>query len=50
MRLRTAIIPVTQLGSRLSFILLFIGLLLYSQSLFLVGIILFSASPPSSSW
>ena len=41
-RLRTAIIPVTQLGSRFSFLLLFIGLLLYSQSLFLAGIILFS--------
>ena len=40
-RLRTAIIPATQLGSRFSFILLFIGLLLYSQSLFLAGIILF---------
>ena len=41
-RLRTAIIPATQLGSRFSFLLLFIGLLLYSQSLFLAGIILFS--------
>ena len=40
-RLRTAIIPATQLGSRFSFILLFIGLVLYSQSLFLAGIILF---------
>ena len=40
-RLRTAIIPATQLGSRFSFILLFIGLLMYSQSLFLAGIILF---------
>ena len=40
-RLRTAISPATQLGSRFSFILLFIGLLLYSQSLFLAGIILF---------
>ena len=41
-RLRTAIIPVTQIGSQFSFILLFIGLILYSQSLFLVGILLFS--------
>ena len=40
-RLRTAIIPVTQLGSRFSFLLLFIGLFMYSQSLFLAGIILF---------
>ena len=41
-RVRTAIIPVTQFGSQLSFLLLFIGLILYSQSLFLVGILLFS--------
>ena len=41
-RLRTAIVPATQIGSRLSFFLLIIGMLLYSQSLFLVGIILFS--------
>ena len=41
-RVRTAIIPVTQIGSQLSFLLLFIGLILYSQSLFLVGILLFS--------
>ena len=42
--LRTAIIPVTQIGSRFSFLLLFIGLLLYNQSLFLVGIILFGVT------
>ena len=41
-RLRSAIIPATQLGSKFSFILLFLGLLLYSQPMFLVGIILFS--------
>ena len=41
-RLRTAIIPATRLGSSLSFILLLIGLVLYSQSLFFVGIVLFS--------
>ncbi|MCI9330854.1 MAG: zinc metallopeptidase [Oscillibacter sp.] len=41
-RLRSAIVPLTNLGSRCSVILLFIGLLLYSQSLFLVGILLFS--------
>ena len=41
-RLRSAIVPVTNLGSRCSMILLFIGLLLYSQSLFLAGILLFS--------
>ena len=41
-RLRSAIVPLTNLGSRCSFILLFIGLMLYSQSLFLAGILLFS--------
>ena len=41
-KVRSAIIPVTQIGSQLSFILLLIGLVLYSQSLFLVGILLFS--------
>ena len=41
-RLRSAIIPATQLGSKFSFILLFAGLALYSQALFLVGIVLFS--------
>ena len=43
-RLRTAIIPVTQIGSRFSFLLLFIGLLLYNQSLFLAGIVLFGVT------
>ena len=41
-RLRSAIVPVTNLGSQCSVILLFIGLVLYSQSLFLAGILLFS--------
>ena len=41
-RLRTAIIPATQIGSKFSFILLLVGLVLYSQSLFFVGILLFS--------
>ena len=41
-RIRSAIIPATQLGSKFSFILLFAGLILYSQSLLLVGIVLFS--------
>jgi Zn-dependent membrane protease YugP len=41
-RLRSAIVPATQLGSRCSFLLLAIGLALYSQTLFLVGIVLFS--------
>ena len=42
LRLRNAIVPMTNLGSRCSMILLLIGLLLYSQSLFLAGILLFS--------
>ena len=41
-RLRGAIIPATQIGSKFSFILLIIGMVLYSQMLFLAGILLFS--------
>lgn len=41
-RLRGAIIPATQIGSKFSFILLIIGMVLYSQTLFLAGILLFS--------
>ena len=41
-RLRRAIIPATQIGSRLSFLLFLIGTLLYNQTLFFVGILLFS--------
>lgn len=41
-RFRSAIVPVTQFGSRFSFVLLILGLILYSQPMFLVGIILFS--------
>ena len=41
-RLRSAIIPATQIGSKFSFILLMIGMVLYSQALFFVGILLFS--------
>jgi len=41
-RLRSAIIPATQFGSRFSFILLLIGMLMYSEMLFFVGIVLFS--------
>lgn len=43
-RLRTAIIPVTQFGSKFSFLLLMIGMLMYSQTMFLAGIVLFSAT------
>jgi Zn-dependent membrane protease YugP len=41
-RLRSAVIPITQIGSRFSFILLLLGLILYNQSLLLFGIVLFS--------
>ena len=41
-RLRAAIIPATQLSSKFSFVLLLIGMFLYSQTLFFVGILLFS--------
>ncbi len=41
-RIRSAIIPLCQIGSNLSFILIAIGLFLYSQSWFGIGVILFS--------
>ena len=41
-RLRTAIIPVTQFGSQFAFIALILGLVLYVQPLFAIGIVLFS--------
>ena len=41
-RVRSAVIPATQFGSRFSFIALMLGIFLYSQALFLAGIILFS--------
>lgn len=40
-RVRTAILPVTQFGSQFAFIALMLGIFLYVQPLFLVGIILF---------
>ncbi len=43
-RVRSAIIPVTQFGSNFSFIALFLGLLLYSQPMFAVGIVLFGVT------
>ena len=43
-RLRTAIIPVTQFGSKFAFIALMLGLALYSQPMFGLGIILFGAT------
>jgi len=41
-RLRQTIVPLTQFGAKFSVILLMIGLILYSQGLFAVGIVLFS--------
>lgn len=41
-KVRSAIIPVTQFGSQFAFIALMLGLFLYSQPLFAVGIVLFS--------
>jgi Zn-dependent membrane protease YugP len=43
-RLRSAIVPVTQFSSQVSFLLLIIGMFLYSQTMFLVGIILFAVT------
>ena len=41
-RVRTAIIPLCQFGSAFSYILIAIGLFLYSQSWFGIGVVLFS--------
>ena len=41
-RLRSAILPATQIGSKVSFLLFAIGTLLYSQTLFFIGVVLFS--------
>ena len=41
-RLRAAIIPATQFGSKASFLFFLLGTLLYSRPLFLAGIVLFS--------
>jgi len=43
-KVRSAIIPVTQFGSQFAFIALFLGLFLYSQPLFLVGVVLFGVT------
>ena len=43
-RLRSAIVSVTNLSSQASMVLLFIGLFLYSQTLFGIGILLFSVT------
>lgn len=41
-RVRTAIIPVTQFGSKFAFVALMLGLVLYIQPIFAIGIVLFS--------
>lgn len=41
-RLRNSFVPVVQFGSKFSFVLLLVGMFLYSQSLFFIGIVLFS--------
>ena len=41
-KVRAVIIPLTQIGSKFSFLLFFIGTLMYSSTLFLAGILLFS--------
>ena len=41
-RIRSAIIPVTQFGSQFAFVALMLGMVMYSQPLFLIGIALFS--------
>ena len=40
-RIRSAIIPVTQFGSKFAFVALLLGLVLYSQPMFAIGIVLF---------
>ena len=43
-RIRSALIPVTQIGSQFGVVLLFLGILLSFEPLFLAGIILFGAT------
>ena len=43
-RVRAAIIPVTQFGSKFAFVALMLGMVLYSQPMFGLGIILFGAT------
>lgn len=43
-RLRMAILPVTQFGSQFSFLAIALGLILEAQALFAVGIVLFAAT------
>ena len=41
-KIRNLAIPLTQFGSKFSFIFLIIGMVLYSQSMFFIGLVLFS--------
>ena len=43
-RIRSAIIPMTQFGSKFAVVALMLGLALYSQPIFALGIVLFSAT------
>ena len=43
-RVRAAIIPVTQFGSKFAFVALMLGMVLYSQPMFALGIVLFGAT------
>lgn len=43
-KVRSAIIPVTQFGSQFAFIALMLGLVLYSQTMFAIGIVLFGTT------
>ena len=43
-RVRSAIIPLSNIGSQLSIVFILIGLFLYSQTLFGIGVLLFSAA------
>ena len=43
-RLRSALIPVCNIGSQLSFVLLLVGIILYSEPLFGLGVLLFGVA------
>lgn len=43
-RFRSALIPLTQVGSQFGFVLLFLGLILSFEPLFLIGILLFAVT------
>lgn len=43
-KLRSAVIPVSNIGTQISFVLLVIGILLYSEPLFALGVLLFGVA------